>query len=224
MKLKFDYIDNIIEIEEGFVNSVEVENKKYFYRMINDLINISINGEKPIMCLNNDLEEINVGNKVKVFIDYFNFEFESKKYNNDLIKYLNETIFLEEKDKLLNIYNKYINQYRKLLYEIDLPVVIQNDTNIDNILKEAKVTISQSDNLLDNLFLLIDLEKNLNLNSIIVFVNLKQYLTKNELIELYKYSLYNLVDIILIDSQCYGVKLDYEKKLIIDADLEEFVL
>ena len=59
---------------------------------------------------------------------------------------------------------------------------------------------------------------------ILVFINLKQYLSKNELLELYKYSIYNQVQIILIDSQSYGVTLEYEKKLIIDDNLEEIVL
>lgn len=36
--------------------------------------------------------------------------------------------------------------------------------------------------------------------------------------------MYNQVNIVLIDSQSYGVKLEYEKKLIIDQDLDEFML
>lgn len=55
-------------------------------------------------------------------------------------------------------------------------------------------------------------------------MNLKQYLNKVELIELYKYSIYNGVNIILIDSQAYGVKMEYERKLIIDNSLEEYML
>ena len=47
---------------------------------------------------------------------------------------------------------------------------------------------------------------------------------KNELIELYKYAIYNNVNIFLVDSQSYGVTLKYEKKLIIDDNLDEFVL
>ena len=58
----------------------------------------------------------------------------------------------------------------------------------------------------------------------IVFVNLKQYLDDNELKELYKYSIYNNVNIILIDSQCYGCSHDFEKKLIVDNNLVEFVV
>lgn len=40
----------------------------------------------------------------------------------------------------------------------------------------------------------------------------------------YKYAIYNNIKIVLIDSQSYGIKLEYENKLIIDENLDEFVL
>ena len=45
-----------------------------------------------------------------------------------------------------------------------------------------------------------------------------------ELNELNKYSLYNNIKILLIDSQCYNSTNKFEKKLIIDRNLEEFLL
>ena len=86
------------------------------------------------------------------------------------------------------------------------------------------VFCEEKDELLDNLLLLIDLENTLKFNNILVFVNLKQYLSKNELIEFYKYAIYSKIQILLIDSQAYGVTLEYEKKLIIDENLDEFVI
>ena len=87
-----------------------------------------------------------------------------------------------------------------------------------------KIKLETKNEILDNLLLLIDLEKVLNKRNILFFINLKQYLTSQELLELYKYSIYQQVPIILIDSQSYGTSLKYEKKLIIDSELDEFVL
>jgi len=105
-----------------------------------------------------------------------------------------------------------------------LPFSIDGEVDIDNLLKVLKLGINEKDELLDNLFLLIDIEKIFNGENILIFVNLKQYLSKKELIELYKYAIYNQIQIILIDSQCYGGTLDYENKLIIDENLDEFVI
>lgn len=49
-------------------------------------------------------------------------------------------------------------------------------------------------------------------------------ITNQELLELYKYAIYNKINIILIDSQCYGGTLEYENKLIIDRNLDEFMI
>jgi CRISPR type II-A-associated protein Csn2 len=86
------------------------------------------------------------------------------------------------------------------------------------------ISVKLEEKLLDNLLLLIDINSVLKLNKIVIFVNLKQYLTKDELEELYKYSIYNKVNIILIDSQTYGCTINNEQKLIIDSELDEFIV
>ena len=87
-----------------------------------------------------------------------------------------------------------------------------------------KINVEKKNNLLDNLLILIDINNIFKINELLIFVNLKQYLNKEELNELYKYSVYNNVKILLIDSQSYGTCNEYEKKLIIDSNLDEFLL
>ena len=95
---------------------------------------------------------------------------------------------------------------------------------MENLFKILKISINKKDSLIDNLFLIIDLENKFKLNKLLVFINLKQYLSKEELIEFYKYCIYNNVMIILVDSQTYGTTIKYEKKLIIDSNLDEYLL
>lgn len=162
--------------------------------------------------------------KIKVIVDFFDFQFDSKKYINDIGKYVNENIEEDDKTTLVSLYNKIIKTYNKILNSIDLPLSVENEISIDTITKFVKIGINSKNELIDNLILLIDLEKILNTNNLLIFINLKQYLKTDELKELYKYSLYNDVNILLIDSQAYGVTLEYEKKLIIDENLDEFMI
>ena len=134
--------------------------------------------------------------------------------------YINE----EDTKNLINLYGKMTRIYKKALNDIDLPLYVENDISIDNINKLIKLGISTKEELLDNLMLLIDLEHTLKTNNFLVFVNLKQYLTKDEVVELYKYAIYNEITIMLVDSICHGVTLKSEKKYIIDENLDEFVL
>ena len=101
---------------------------------------------------------------------------------------------------------------------------LNSDFDLNIVIKLLNISINKKDNILDNLLLLIDIEKELCLNKLLIFVNLKQYLSKSELVELYKYLLYNNIDVLLIDSQAYGVNNEYEKKLIIDEELEEYLI
>ena len=225
MKLEIKYLDNDIDIKENEVYALEVENKNYFYRIVRDLHNISNNNIVDDIYLSDDNNnEINYFNKFKIFIDFFDFNFDSKKITNDIIKYVNKNISIEVKDSILNQYNKIIKLYKKELNNIDIPLMIETETDSDNITKSLKISIEVKQNLIENLLLLIDIENILGTKDILIFVNLKQYLTKNELEELYKYSIYNEVSILLIDSQCYGGTLNNEKKLIIDENLDEFMI
>lgn len=223
MKIKINYLENLLILNSENVLTIEIENKKYFYRVVNDLNSLS-NGEivEDITFYNKENEEIT--GKFKVFINYFDFEFNSKKYTSDINKYIINEMDENDKNNLFKAYNKLIESFLKILNKSDLPFQILEDITIDNIVKNLKLSITSKSNLLDNLLLLIELEKTLNTNNILIFINLKQYLNKQELIELYKYSIYNKINIILIDSQCYGGTIDYENKLIIDSNLDEFMI
>ena len=225
MKLTIKYLDNDIDIKENEVYALEIENKNYFYRIVRDLHNICDNNiVDDIYLYDDNNNEINYFDKFKMFIDFFDFNLNSKKITNEIIKYVNKNISVEVKESILNQYNKIIKLYKKELNNIDIPLTIETEIDSDNITKSLKIRIEAKQNLIDNLLLLIDMENILETNNILVFVNLKQYLTRSELEELYKYSIYNGVSILLIDSQCYGATIYNEKKLIIDENLDEFMI
>lgn len=225
MKLNVKYIDNDILIDNENIYSIEIENKKNFYRLVNDFISISLgNNVDDINFCDEGYQEINLSNKISIIIDYFNINFDVKKYNVEINKIIMKNIDEKTQQEFLNNYRKIYNGIKKVLNDIDLPLLITNEFDLDSLLRLFKISINKNDNLLDNLLLLIDLEKLLNVNKLIIFVNLKQFLDKNELEELYKYALYNNIKLLLIDSQSYGVCLKNEKKLIIDSNLDEFLL
>lgn len=225
MNMKVEYFDQNIEINSDFIRVIEIENKKYFYRFVRDLCQIfSLGYSDCIEFLSYDGSELNMNGKIRVFKDYFDFGFASKKFANEFIKYIYGLMDEQTKNKLILESQKMTKIVRHILDDSDLPVYLEEDIDLDYFFKHLKIAINCKEDLLDNLFMLIDLEKALNISNILVFINLKQYLTKPELIELYKYAIYNQQYIFLVDSQCYGISLDYEKKFIIDEDLNEIML
>ena len=147
-----------------------------------------------------------------------------KKTLNDVIKCVKENIDETNYDKLLKNYQHLYNLFSSSLDNIDLPIYIEEDVNIDNIIKLMNIKIKKEDNILKNLFIFIEIIKELQNYNLLVLVNLKQYLTKEELNEFYKYAIYNKVALLLIDNISYGIAQKYEKKLIIDDNLEEYIV
>jgi CRISPR-associated protein Csn2 len=222
MTINIDYLDNYLYINNEDILNIEIENKKYFYRVINDFFQIS-NGENLdyISCLVDGNEE-NIVGKIAVFTDYFNFDL--KKNINVVTKYIIDNLEEYDRQDIVKCYHRLLKKYASIINKIDLPVMINDEINIERLMKSIKLNINFTNDLLDNLCIIIDMEREISINKLLIFVNLKQYLTKQELIELYKYSLYHNVKILLIDSQSYGPTLEYEKKLIIDDNLIEIVV
>ena len=225
MNLKINYFDNNIKIENDYVQVIEIENKKTFYRLVSDLYKIK-NDEKldEVFFYDDNNQEINMYNKVDLYVNFFDIDLNSKKNLNALNKNIINSLTDNIKEEILNNFKKLAKSFTKILSDIDLPLSLNDNITVDDIIKLLKISINKTDDLLSNLLLIIDLEKVLKMNEILFFINLKQYLSQEELIEFYKYAIYNEIKIVLVDSQSYGIKLDYEKKLIIDANLDEFVL
>lgn len=222
MKITVSYLENNIEINNENINVLEIENKKIFFRLINDLNQIC-NGNviEEIKTFIDD-KEVSIINKVNVISDYFNIDF--SRYMLSINKLINENLKGNSDKSLLLLYKKLIQKYNSIISTIDLPIMVNNDVTIEYLTKLLKLKINYKNSIIENLFSIIELERSLKSSKFIVFVNLKQYLDDNELKELYKYSIYNNVNIILIDSQCYGCSHDFEKKLIVDNNLVEFVV
>ncbi len=225
MNLKINYFDNNIKIENDYIQVIEIENKKTFYRLVSDLYKIK-NDEKldEVFFYDDNNQEINMYNKVDLYVNFFDIDLNSKKNLNALNKNIINSLTDNVKEEILNNFKKLSRSFTKILSDIDLPLSLNDNITVDDIIKLLKISINKTDDLLNNLLLLIDLEKVLKINEVLFFINLKQYLSQEELIEFYKYAIYNEIKIVLVDSQSYGIKLDYEKKLIIDANLDEFVL
>ena len=222
MKITISYLENNVEITNDFINVLEIENKKVFFRLINDLNQIC-NGNviEEIKAFSDD-KEIHITNKVNVISDFFNIDF--SRYMLSINKLINENLKDNSDKSLLLLYKKLIQKYNSIISTVDLPIAVNNDATIESLTKLFKLKVNYKSSIIENLFSIIELERSLKSSKFIVLVNLKQYLDDNELNELYKYSIYNNVNIILVDSQCYGCSDDFEKKLIVDNNLVEFVV
>ena len=225
MKLKIDFIDNLIDFSISNIYSFEIYNKKYLYRISSLFYSLS-NGDNidEVIYFDENDNEVSINNKIRTFTEYFDFSFNSKKYSNDITKYILSNIEQYNSDNILKTYGKLSNLFNKELQKLDLPISVSVEEGLENVIKMFKFKINESDELLDNLLLIIDLEVALNYNKILCFINLKQYLSYSELLEFYKYAMYNSIKIIMIDYEKQDYIKEYERKIIIDQSLDESMI
>lgn len=220
MKMLLNNCENDLIFDNSHINAIEILSKKLFYNFLKDINNL---GEQDNIIFIEDDEMINIQSKMTIIFDYINFEFDSKKIISGILDIINKSIDEKDQNEINILYNKIKKIYSRVFKEIDLELEASEPFSIQDISKLMKPKIIAKEALIDNLLLLIDVENELNLDKLIVFVNLKDYLEEKELIELYKYSIYKNINILLIDNNKH-LPNKFENKLFIDEDLIEFML
>jgi|LSQX01.3.fsa_nt_gb CRISPR type II-A-associated protein Csn2 len=228
MKMQLYHFDNNVYFDGKYINILEIENKNLFVRFIESINDIS-NGDEPkekIFFYKND-QEIELYNKIGCFIDIFNLELSSRKITNQLYSKINLLVQSNEELQVAfrESYNEMLELLTPVLNEFDFDLSYVETFQIIDLLKFINLTIvTKEKTLFEKLLLIIDLQNVLHIFEILIFVDIKKYFTKEEMLEIYKYSKYKEVNVLLIESVSSGVTLEYERKIIIDEHFQEFLL
>ena len=217
-------LNNKISLEEGNINVLEIYNKKLFYNLIT-ILNKSDNDmeDNQIVLMQND-ERSSIGKNVFVLTDVFNIDFNSKKILNKLYSTLIENVKNRQDDELENITLKLRNYLIEEINELPFEFSIKSELELNDLLKafELKIDTICYTTIVEKIEFIIDIISTLKIATILVIPNLKIYLDENELIEIYKYSIYNNVQLLIIENSNSEELLKYEIKNIIDEEFDEF--
>ena len=224
MKLKINGFTNELEFSEQLVNVLVIKDTKCFTNIIQKINNI-IEGidSEDIFLIDEENKEMKIQKEMCIITDIFNIDYNSKKILNKLYAKISENI--ENSDNIL-LQNLLIEIRKYIVEEINefsFEFTMSDDIDILDMLKlyNLKIDNVAYETILEKIEFFIDLNATLNLYSIIVIPNLKLYLSEEELVELYKYSLYNNIKLLLIEKN-YSNKLQYEQILVIDEEFEDY--
>ena len=217
-------LDNKILFEEGKVNVLEIYNKKLFYNLISILNENDNNMEdNQIVLMQND-ERVSIEKNVLVLTDIFNIDFNSKKILNKLYSILIRNLKNRQDDSLENITLELRNYLIEEINELPFEFNIKSELELNDLLKafELKIDTMCYITIVEKIEFFIDIISTLRIATILVIPNLKIYLDENELLEIYKYSIYNNVQLLIIENSNSKKLLKYEIKNIIDEEFDEF--
>lgn len=218
--------DNKIEFKEGNVNVLEIYNKKLFYNFINS-INEQCNGyteEDNNIVIREEAKRIKISQSIYLLIDVFNIEFNTKKVINKIYSVLLNNIKNRQDDELENLMLKLRNYLIEEINEIPFEFNMKSEMETVDILKafDIKIDTSCYTTIVEKVEFIINIISNLKIADILVIPNLKSYLSEDELVEIYKYSIYNNVKLLIVENSKAKKILKYERKNIIDENFEEY--
>jgi len=227
MKLKIMGFDSIIDLEGSFISVIEIHNKKLFQKIISEIYD-RIKGveEKSELIIYNQLDEINYTKDIFFVDNLFSIDFNNRTIINKLYS---EAIKNYTDYEMFNTLEKINFEILKLLNEvsndIDVNIMYHNNIEFKDLLKfmNFKIDTPINTSMKENIFLLVDIMSEFKIYKFIILTNLKNYLDKNDIIEIYKYSEYKQINLILIESEKCE-KIESETKLIIDEDFEDYII
>lgn len=222
MKLVHPLLDKQIIFVENNINVFVIENRKFMAEFIQE-INNQINGFEGRFVLSDSGKELKIDKNIELIIDYFNIDFNNKKIITKLYKIMQE-IAMDEEFYLETIEIK--NRILKYLYDIEgkieFDIFNEEEFDIISIFKATNVKFEIAELGFTEKFVeYIKMLSNLGEIKIFVLVNLKSFVSDEDLKEIYKYINYNKLNVLLIESIEANKFFDVERIHVIDNDLCE---
>ena len=229
MIMKIFSLENDIIFSEECINVLQIQDKKLFANVINSL-NDNINGiqntKERIIILDNDTE-IKMEKEALMVIDLFNIDFNQKKIQSALYK-KKKKIYKQEFERMSEfqtLFQKLQLNVLDVFNEFPFEFNYKDSIGIQEYLKLLGLKISNNKGeIIDKIFSLIDAVEYLSVAKLLIFVNLKLYLSDDELNEIYKYAMYKKVNILLIETGEEKEPIKNEKILFVDSDYDEIIL
>lgn len=205
------------------VNVLEIYNRNLFSNIIEKLVNKSDG--------NNDDNEIvfNNGNQdtcanCYILTDLFNIDFNSKKILNKVYSVIINNIKNRQDNSIENIRLKIYECLIEEINELPFEFHMNNEIEISDLIKavDLKIDTTAYISIIEKVEFIIDVLAQFKIADLLIIPNLKTYLNEKELVEIYKYSIYNNIRLLIIESHPYDKILNYEDKNIIDEEYGEY--
>ena len=218
--------ENKIKFEDGKINVLEIYNKKLFTNFIeylNEQCNEKAEEDNKIILVK-DSKRQKIGKSIFLLTDLFNIELNSKKILNKIYDVIEQNIKNKQDDEINKMVISLRNYLIEEINEIPFEFNMNSEIEIQDLLKIFNVKIDTSCyiSMIEKIEFIIDIISNLKIAEVLVIPNLKINLNEKELLEIYKYSIYNNVKLLVVESICEDKLLKYERKNIIDENFDEF--
>lgn len=207
-----------IEIQEQQITVLTIENPKAYSEILSDLWN-QIEGMEGELILSENEKVKKISKDVDLVFNPFSLDCNNRKVLTKLyqeLKGITSENLLSESVEI----NKQILEYlEKVIVQVPYSLDYEVDFDVTNLLKIYAVRVnSLAENLLEKIVEYIKVMHRICNIQIFIFVGLKQYMTVNELKQLYEFIFYEHISMIIL-GPVFTKTVDGEKGWILDSDL-----
>lgn len=219
MKLVYTELEQHLVFQENKVNVLVIEQKELFRRMIQEL-DKQISGEEGGFVLSDNNKTMKIDKEICLILNPFALDINSRKALTGLYNELGKLGLNEENYlKTCSLKGQIAEYIYDLLNQVDYALKFQDDFNLQSMFKALEVEFEAGEeNFLEGLVYFMDVCSKFQKIKILAFVNLKTYLTNDDLQKFYKEAFYRKMHLLLLENSIEQ-ELAEEVVCIVDDDL-----
>ena len=207
-----------IELKENVVPVIVVEDVALRLSMVEELYSQFMGKDGNWLLAENE-KNYELSKKAEIILEPFSLELNNKKVKTKLyqdIKTIAQDFCFSQG---LEVHSHICNYLESLLERIPCPLKYEEEWNILELLKAYGVELEEEcDSMCEKLFNYIKLVNHVCGISIFFTVNIKQYLTEEQILELHKLAMYSKIQLVMIEFNMFNEKFDCEEIYILDKD------
>lgn len=218
MRFVCSYFDEAICIDDGYINSIVIENQNVFRGLIED-ISIQIDGLEGDSVLSEDNTLCSFAKKCELITEFVPFDINKKTLLNNIVNTMektavNEQFYIKTQELLAQIEN-YIYE---LAFENDYDIECSK-TTIASVLKAIGIVWKDDYvNTLEKIIDYIELVNDFSVGKLFITVNMRSYFSDDEINLFAKTIIEHNIKLLMIENTEYDM-FENEKRLIIDKDM-----
>lgn len=225
MKLVFSGLETPIELTPGIVSTLQVENQALFTRIVRSLMNPEGGMALEPYSLWSGNSELRPSGSLMLVQTPVQLPWDDRALIGEVAKRF-ERELLEDEDLRRSIEEMDAALSAKLLelgfgMNSDYAFGLEWDVKRYLKFKGFGVGRQESQTLLDSLIDFLSLTLDAGCKKVITFVNLKTFLTKNELKALFEHVFYSKISVLLLENIRDEMVYDYEHKITVDLHFLE---
>ncbi len=206
-----------LELEENKVNEIVVENPVMLTQIVREL-GEQCEGNEGGFVLSEENRILPVEKFLILIKDLFSLDCNNRKILTRLYQKIGKTMDQISEEERRLFYRGYIGYMESICEKSSLYLLYDEEPGIQEVLKMAGLRLDvQTDTMLECIVEYLKIVHELLGQTVFVFLNLKLFLTKEELKRLYQECFYRKIQLILIEA-VYQEKSEEENVCVIDKD------